>query len=206
MSVQPIRIGAVVLAAGTSSRFGRQKMLARLGGRPVLQHVLDVAGSCGFAAVAVVLGHEADTVRAAVEWRDEVVVWNPRPEDGLSSSLRVGVGALDGVEPPVSAAFIFLGDQPLTRSDVVAALVARLRPDGAPLVVPRYAEGGGGNPVLVRRDAWPLVAEASGDRGLGPLIRQHPELVAEVPVPGSNPDVDTPEELAALEATLDAGE
>ena len=69
---------------------------------------------------------------------------------------------------------------------------------GVAFVVPRYVGGGGGNPVLVLRAGWPLVAEASGDRGLGPILAAHPELVAEVELGGSNPDVDTRADLAEL--------
>jgi len=64
--------------------------------------------------------------------------------------------------------------------------------------VPRYAEGGGANPALLLRAAWPLVDELSGDTGMARLIRDRPDLVRELPVPGSNPDVDTPDDLAAL--------
>jgi CTP:molybdopterin cytidylyltransferase MocA len=67
------------------------------------------------------------------------------------------------------------------------------------VVVPRYAEGGGSNPLLLRREAFDLVDEATGDRGLGPLLEARPELVLEVPVPGRNPDVDTPADLDALQ-------
>jgi SAM-dependent methyltransferase len=63
-----------------------------------------------------------------------------------------------------------------------------------------YGDGAGRNPVLLRRDAFSLIAETSGDRGLGPLIDAHPELVHEIPirVEGGNPDVDTRDDLVGL--------
>jgi molybdenum cofactor cytidylyltransferase len=67
-------------------------------------------------------------------------------------------------------------------------------------VRPRYAGDAAPNPVLVRRAAWPMAAGLDGDRGLGPLLARNPELVLEVPVGGAIPDVDTPADLAAVEA------
>ncbi len=203
VNLETIAVAALIPAAGTSSRVGRPKALAELRGRPLLQWVLDLAHEAGFAQTVVVLGDEAETIRERMTWRGETIVRNPEPEAGLAGSVRLGIEALS---PAMSAAVILLGDQPLTRPDVVEALVARLRPDGPPVVVPRYEGGGGANPVAIRRDAWWLAGEMRGDRGLGPLIRLHPELVEEIAVSGANPDVDTPEELAALEARLAARE
>ena len=87
-------VTAIVLAAGSGSRFGGGKLLATIGGRPVLQHVLDAIAAAGVDAVVVVLGAEAPAIEAAIEWRTERRVVNPAPQDGLSSSLRVGFGAL----------------------------------------------------------------------------------------------------------------
>jgi CTP:molybdopterin cytidylyltransferase MocA len=69
----------------------------------------------------------------------------------------------------------------------------------APLVRARYAADAAPNPVLVRREAWAMAAGLSGDRGLGPLLASRPDLVLAVDVDGANPDVDTPEDLAAMQ-------
>jgi CTP:molybdopterin cytidylyltransferase MocA len=100
------------------------------------------------------------------------------------------------LESPLDGVFVALGDQPLVSPTVIAALAAAGRDQ--PIVLPRYAGGGGFNPVLLLRDAWPLVDAMSGDQGMRPLILAHPDLVREVPVPGANPDVDTLEDLDKL--------
>jgi molybdenum cofactor cytidylyltransferase len=192
------RAAAVVLAAGASSRFGSPKTLALLRGRPLLQHVLDVVAGVGVAEVVVVLGHDADTIERGLSWRSERRVRNPNPEAGLSSSLRVG---LENVSSTSEAALILLGDQPFVRVDVIARLLAGLVSSGPPIVLPRYHDGGGANPLLIHRTAWSLAGEAKSDRGLGPVLRKHPDLVVEVDVEGSNPDIDTPEDLAAIDAS-----
>jgi len=97
-----------------------------------------------------------------------------------------------------------LGDQPSIRADVVRAVVDAARATDRPIVRPRYSGDGAPNPVLVRREAWPLAAGIDGDRGLGPLLAQRPDLVHELPVEGAIPDVDTPADLAALESATAA--
>jgi len=87
-------VTAIVLAAGSGSRFGGGKLLATFGGRPVLQHTLDAIAGAPVDDVVVVLGAEAPAIEAAIDWRTERRVVNPAPEDGLSSSLRVGFGAV----------------------------------------------------------------------------------------------------------------
>jgi CTP:molybdopterin cytidylyltransferase MocA len=193
-----MRVAAVVLAAGSSSRFGSPKALAELEGKPILEHVLDAVREAGIDEIVVVLGHAGDEIQQGIEWLDERLVRNPDPRE-LSSSLQIGLDALDESDPPVQAAVLVLGDQPRTRPSVIRALIGATRTSELPIVVPRYAEGGGANPVLLRREAFDLADEAIGDRGLGPILDVRPELVVWVPVAGSNPDIDTPADLAALE-------
>lgn len=194
------RVAAIVLAAGASSRFGRPKALALLGGRPVLQHVLDAVAAVGFGEVVVVLGHAADQVECSLAWRGERRVLNPDPNAGLSSSLRVGLASLS---PGIEAALILLGDQPMVRVEVIERLLAGLSSTAQPIVVPRYENGGGPNPLLIHRAAWWLADEARADRGLGPVVQSHRDLVVTVHIEGSNPDIDTPEDLSELEASAD---
>jgi molybdenum cofactor cytidylyltransferase len=192
------RTVALILAAGASTRFGGTKLLAPLGGRPLLQHVVDLAATLRVEGTVVVLGAEAQAIEAAVDWRQACVVRNPHPEAGLSSSVRVGLDAVRETFPDAEAVLILLGDQPLARTVVIDRLMAAESTPERPVIVPRYAGGGGPNPALIHAAAWSLAEHASGDRGLGPVLTAHPELVQEVPVDGDNPDVDTPTELAAV--------
>lgn len=200
MNGSALRVTAIVLAAGNASRFGSQKLLAPLGGRPLLAHALDALAAAGLRDVVVVLGADAAAIEASVPWRTERRVLNPRPQDGLSSSLRVGLDAA-AADPLVEAVLVVLGDQPGLRPEVVTTLLATGAVATTPIVRPRYAADGAPNPVLVRRSAWALTAGLAGDRGLGPLLAERAELVTEVAVNGSLPDVDTPADLDAVRAT-----
>jgi molybdenum cofactor cytidylyltransferase len=194
-----MRIGAVVLAAGASTRFGSPKALAELDGRPILEHVLDAVREAGIDAIVVVLGHAAEEIEDGIDWLDERVVRNPDPRE-LSSSLQIGLDAIAEAEPAVQAALLVLGDQPRTRPAVIRALIAAARTSELSIIAPTYADGGGANPILLRREAFDLADETTGDRGLGPVLEARPELVLAVPVPGGNPDIDTPADLEALQS------
>ena len=194
-----MRVVAVVLAAGAATRFGSAKQLAPLDDRPLLQHPLDALATAGIDDVVVVLGAEAAAIEEAIAWRAERRRVNPRPEEGLASSLRVGLDAA-AEDPAADAVLVVLGDQPSVRPEVLRAVIDAAGETDLPIVRPRYAADGAPNPVLVRRKAWALARGLDGDRGLGPLIARHPDLVHELPVEGAIPDVDTPADLAALES------
>jgi len=192
-----VNVLAVVLAAGASRRFGAPKLLAALDGRPILEHVLDAVAEAGLMDVVVVLGEHAAAIKDAVTWRMERIEINSRPGDGLSSSLRIGLDAA-AEDRTVDAVLVLLGDQPAVRPDVIRAVLAAAETSPQPIVRVRYADDEAPNPVLVRRAVWALAAGLSGDRGLGPLLVERADLVAEVAAPGTNLDIDTPEDLARV--------
>ena len=187
---------AVVLAAGAGSRFGGGKLRALLHGQPILAHVVVAARVAGLEPIVVVVPPtgELDAVDLGAVRR----VTNPNPAEGLSSSVRLGLRALE-LDEAVEAAAILPGDQPLVRPEVIVELLEALAASPVtPFVVPRYADDGAPNPILARRSIWRLADELAGDRGFGPVLATHPELVRVVPVSGENPDVDTPADLARL--------
>jgi molybdenum cofactor cytidylyltransferase len=198
----------LVLAAGTATRFGGGKVLAPLAGRPLAGHVLAAARDAGLERLVLVLGRDAAKVRITLAAGDTgtldgvLVAVNAAPERGLASSLRLGLAAATA-EPAPRGVLILLGDQPRVRPAVIAALLAAAAsaPTDAVAIVPAYADDGAPNPVLVLCAGWPLAAGLEGDRGLGSLLAAGPGRIVRVPVPGANPDVDTPADLAALEET-----
>ena len=189
-------IAAIVLAAGAGSRFGGGKLLARLDGRPIVEHVVVAARAAGLEPIIVVVPPtgELDDLDLGGVRR----VTNETPQEGLSSSVRLGLREVD-VEPDVTAAVILPGDQPRVRPTTIAALLAAMdeTPD-TPFVAARHLEDRSPNPVLARRSVWRLADELAGDRGFGPVLAAHPELVRWIEIEGDNPDVDTRADLARL--------
>ncbi len=201
----PGPVVGVILAAGNSSRLGRPKQLLSLGGRPVLAHTLDNAARSGLDGIVVVLGHEADAIRAAIDFAaaGARVVLNERYREGQSTSLRAG---LDALPSEAGAAIFLLGDQPLIGPAILDAILAAYRRTGRPIVMPAY-DGRRGNPALFARPLWPELARVVGDQGARGVLRAHADDVLEVPVAGSHytADLDTVEDYERLRARFEQG-
>jgi len=194
-------IGAIVLAAGASTRMGWQKLtLPMPDGRALVRVAVEQVLAAGLDDVVVVLGRDADAVDAALSGLPVRTVVNPRYAEGQSTSLRVG---LDALRPGTAAAVVALGDQPLPDPDVIRRLVTAFRATGRPIAVPVYRNGRG-NPVLFGSALFGELRAVTGDEGGRGVIARDPTRVAEVPVDAPMPaDVDTP---ADYEAVRRAGE
>ena len=193
-----VKAAGVILAAGAGTRFGGGKLFARIDGAPVLGHVVAAARGAGLDPLVVVLAPDGTAHATPFGLGQGEVIVNPEPGRGLSSSLQLGLAAAGAARPPVEAAVVLLGDQPLVRPETIRALLDALDGSAEDVAVPRYADGGGANPVALRRPAFRLAAEVIGDRGLGPLLEVAGAHVREVDVAGANPDVDTAADLARL--------
>ena len=190
------RVTAIVLAAGAARRFGGDKLRATIDGRPILQHVLDTLNAAGLPDPVVVVD-PGSAIDGTIDWSAARRVENPKSDRGLASSLHLGWAAALADAPDVVAVLVVLGDQPLLDPDVVRALAAAPLDPERPLIVARHADGAR-NPVRLELEAAPLVAAATGDRGLGPLLDARPDLVRSIDVEVSNPDIDERADLAAL--------
>lgn len=197
---------ALVLAAGQGRRFGGDKLLATLGGRPLVSHaaatVAEAIAAGLLAGGVAVLPVGATALAWSLDTAGLTLVENPDAAEGMSTSLRRGLAALaaPGVTPPAGAALVVLADQPHLRLEVLRALVDDWRRRGGS-VRPRYRDDPEtpGHPVLLDRAVWSLADLFTGDAGLGPALARRAEPVRLLDLPGGNPDVDTPDDLSRLE-------
>jgi molybdenum cofactor cytidylyltransferase len=195
------RVRAVVLAAGAGSRFGGSKLAARVDGRSILEHVLDALAEAGIDDPIVVLPPEAGD-GLALDWRAAARVTNPDPGRGLASSLQLGWERALATDPQPDAVLIVLGDQPLVRTEVLRDLASAPLDPARPVLAPRYSGTAAHNPVRIEVHAGSLIAQAAGDRGLGPVLERQPEIARWLDVDGDNPDVDTAADLARVAELL----
>jgi molybdenum cofactor cytidylyltransferase len=196
-------IAAVVLAAGKSSRMGGpNKLLAQIGGKPLVRHVVDAALASRARPVVVVTGHQRDKVEAALAGLPVKVVHNPHFAEGLGTSLKAGIAALPA---EVDGAIVCLGDMPQVDASLIDRLIGAFDPDHGALVVVPTIDGKRGNPVVWSRRFFPDLMTVEGDVGARYLIGRYTEAVAEVPLTGTAAltDVDTPEALEAVRAELE---
>jgi molybdenum cofactor cytidylyltransferase len=196
-------IAGVVLAAGKSSRMGGpNKLLAQIGGKPLVRIAVDAVLASRARPVVVVTGHQRDKVEAALAGLSVKFVNNPHFADGLGTSLKAGIAALP---PEADGAIVCLGDMPQVDSALIDRLIGAFDPDHGALVVLPTIDGKRGNPVVWSRRFFPDLMAVEGDVGARYLIGRYTEAVAEVPLTGTAAltDVDTPEALEAVRAELE---
>lgn len=192
---EPPRVAGVLLAAGTSSRFGPEnKLLATVDGEPLVRHALRTLAGAGLDPVFVVVGHDADAVRAALPGDGERIVEATDYEEGQSASVRAGAAAVAGTD--AEAAVFLPGDMPFVDPGTVRTLVdAYVGGAGDALAA---AHGGSrGNPVLFDRRYFHALRRVEGDAGGRAVLLGSTDagLVA-VDDPGVRVDIDTPADLA----------
>ena len=199
------RVAGLVLAAGRSTRFGADKLLAPLGGRAVVTWsiaALEVATDHVLVVVPPAAAALTDALRQVGRMsagQSVRIVENPTRDDGMASSIAVGISALDA---DVGAVIIALGDQPLVSSHVVQMLVARWRLGGALAVAPRYRDGRG-HPVLFGRQCFAALCALDGDQGARSVLATLGDDLAMVEFDEPTPlDVDSPDVLARLVTQL----
>jgi CTP:molybdopterin cytidylyltransferase MocA len=188
-------VGAVVLAAGSSSRMsGAQKLVLEFDGRPMIKSVIEAASDGGCHQILVV--YSTNDVKEAVGV-DAELVHNPRAQQGMATSLQAGLRAM---RPDMEAAIVMLGDQPMVGSRTVSALLRSWRREGSrpAVAVARGDEGKWAPPVVLARELWDELMALEGDAGARQLLDGRPELVDVVPTLDRLDDIDTPEDYANI--------
>ena len=189
------RVSAIVLAAGSATRFGRPKQLLPVAGRTMIEHILDTLHASGVFEIIVVLGHAAQHIAPYVPtWCQ--IAYNRDWTEGMSSSIRTGLRL---VSPAAQAALLVLADQPRIRSEHIDQILQAYYGATRSVVVPFHRQQRG-TPVLFDRAHFADLASLRGDVGGRQLIAQLPQkvLTVELPTAGLFLDIDTPTDYEQL--------
>jgi molybdenum cofactor cytidylyltransferase len=192
------RVAAIVLAAGLGRRMGGlDKLLLKVGGRPLVRIAADAALASRARPVVVVTGHHADAVAAAIAGLDIRVAHNADYAAGMSTSLRTG---LDALPEGIAGAAVLLADMPAVDGGLIDRLVAAFAAaEGNAIVVPTH-DGQRGNPVVWPARLFANLREISGDTGGRQLLIDHREAVLKVEVGApSGLDLDTAEDFNRIQ-------
>jgi molybdenum cofactor cytidylyltransferase len=195
-------IGVVILAAGTASRMGRQKLLLPLAGQPLLSHVLDIVRKFPWADCIAIIGEPEAKLAALCQSQAIRSIYNSKRQQGQATSIVLGVQQLarelDGI-------MFFLGDQPLVSQALIETLIARFVQSASSktIIVPCY-QGQRHSPVLFGSYWFTALTELNGDTGGRQIMRANPAQVVEVdwPEKAAFYDADTWEDYQKLKQEL----
>lgn len=194
-------MSALVPAAGMSTRMGRNKLLLSFKGKPLIAHALDTLLASAVDEIIVVLGYEADQVRAAIGERRVRFVENRNYHEGLGSSVHAGFAAIPA---QASAIMVYLADQPLLEPGDANFLIRAFAEAGKTnksIVVPLF-RGQRGNPVIMNSSYKASILAIAGETGCRRVIKQNPDQVLTVEMETDHVvrDIDTMEEYERLVA------
>jgi len=195
----------IILAGGSSIRFGRPKQLLKLKGKYLLEYVLNAALGSELNHVVLVLGHDYQKILQALDTRTTherlQVVINHRYLEGQSRSLQAG---LLKIRQAFSSVMFLLGDQPMLDSNTIDHMLARFRHSGKDICVPVF-KGKRGNPTIFNRVLYDQLMAIEGDIGARDIIRTNPERVLNIELddPLCFFDIDSQKDFENLQSLLD---
>ncbi len=191
-------VAGILLAAGTSSRMGSNKMLFELEGESVLRRAARRALAAGLSPLVVVLGHEADRAKRELEGLPCQWTLNPLYEQGINSSLKAGITAVRDLD--AKAALVMLADMPFVTTEMLAAMIARFRASTAPLAISDYA-GVNAPPMVYDRSLFAELLAMEGEGCGRQVVKRHRSEAEVVAWPVSAlADLDVPEDYARLKS------
>lgn len=188
-------LGALILAAGNSSRLGQPKQFLKIGGETLLNRSIRTAAEAGCAPIVIVSG--AVQIEEMIADPQPIVVLNENWARGMGTSIRAGLRAATLQHPNLGAIVILSCDQPQVRAETILALKAECDRTNKPIVASHYS-GTLGIPALFACAIFPELENLPDASGAKPVIAADPSRVAAIDFPEGAIDIDTPGDLAAL--------
>jgi len=192
-----MNVGAVILAAGSSSRMGSPKQILHFEGSSLLRRATFAALGAKCRPVVVVTGAHAELCRRELDGLDVREAFNVSWETGMASSVRTGIECLVNIDADIGGAVLLLCDQPHVTSDLISTLVATHHATGSPIIASAYA-GSFGVPALFSRTLFKELAQLEGASGAKEIIKRHASDAHFLPFPECETDVDTPNDFTSL--------
>jgi molybdenum cofactor cytidylyltransferase len=189
--------GAVILAAGGSSRFRQPKQLLPFRGDTLIRTIINAACGAGCSPVVVVIGSSGEKIHSELADTNVIEVRNANWQRGMGSSIRTGVEALIDRAPDVGAIVLLVCDQPTVNARVIKDLIATHETTRKKIVASSYADTVG-VPALFDRSLFERLLSLGDEAGAKSIILQNPERVAQFAFPEGAIDVDTWEDWEKL--------
>ncbi|MBD2124818.1 nucleotidyltransferase family protein [Microcoleus sp. ZQ-A2] len=191
-------VGLIILAAGASTRMGTPKQLLTYRGCSLIRHMAEVAIASVCQPIAIVLGANGERIKPEISQLPLQIVENQQWQEGMSSSIQVGLEALLAVNQHLDAVAIALCDQPFVSSQTLNQLVEAYHITGKPIIASEYA-GTFGVPALFSRTLFAELMNLKNTEGAKKLIKRHIHEVFSIPFPDGTIDIDTPNDYEQLQ-------
>lgn len=192
---ETMNVGAVILAAGSSSRMGRPKQTLHFQGTSLLKRATLAALDATCRPVVVVTGANAELSRRELNQLDVREAFNPDWETGMGSSVRAGIETLISMDAAVAAVVLLVCDQPHVTADVITSLLAAHHTTGRPIIASAYGESFG-VPALFSRTMFLELTQLAGSSGAKEIIKRHASEAYFLPFPEGEVDMDTPDDFS----------
>jgi len=192
------KVGAIILAAGESSRFGQPKQLIQFGGHTLIAGVIMAAKEAKCDPIIVVTG--SDSAKIAPELKDEKsisIIENTHWREGIGSSIRTGIQHLNKIAPDTKAVVLLVCDQPFVTGKIVSRLIKRWIVTSKPIAASSYANTLG-VPALFGSSCFNELLRIENDHGAKSVILANPDRVTEMPFPGGASDIDSAQDYEFL--------
>jgi molybdenum cofactor cytidylyltransferase len=197
--LNPQGIGAVILAAGESSRLGQPKQLLRFQGKTLIRRMIEAASDADCSPIAVVLGSDSDRIKDELNDSPAAFVENAEWRNGIGSSIRAGVQRLIADAPDLEAILLLVCDQPFVDATSIKKLSSIRDETKKQIVASRYAETLG-VPAMFDRSCFQELLLLDDGTGAKSIILRDPGRVGEFPFPDGVIDIDTAADYEKLRA------
>ncbi len=168
-----MKVASIILAAGSSVRFGGAKQLASLNGKLLLQYALDAANDSSVNYVFLVVGDYSNEILEKVKLGRAQVLFNPEFKTGIASSIRAGVHNLPD---DTIGVIVMVADQPFLRKEHLEKMINRFKADHGKKIVALSQDGEPRNPALIPRELFSLLKQLEGDSGARELVKNSDRL------------------------------
>jgi molybdenum cofactor cytidylyltransferase len=180
----------IILAAGSSSRFGDTKQLLHFNGKTLLQHVIAEATATGAEPIVVVTGANADRVSKEIKSEKVEIVFNKDWEQGMASGIVIGLKKAIALNNELEKVIIAVCDQPFVSSSLFQQLVEKQNESVKQIVASAYADTIG-TPALFTKKYFDALMGLTGDQGAKILLKKYSDDLATVDFPDGHIDIDT---------------
>ena len=189
--------GIIILAAGASTRLGKPKQLLQYQGKTLLAHAINEALNSNADEVVVILGKNANLFKKEIDEKKVRVAVNSSWEEGMASSLRLGIYTLLKDKPYIDAVIFMVCDQPHISSSILNELIKIQQKTTKQIVTCNYGDSMG-PPALFHKKYFEDLVKLSGDTGAREIIQRNMNDVATIPFPAGKIDIDTEQDYDNL--------